>query len=125
MKRPRGRKPSRPFLYGSSFVKMHSVRFTVAVALAVTSTFTLEAEDQARIYVYARRDTAARSWMSISCGNAVVAEIKQGTFFAITLATGQYTFVSENGIPLPIEARAGEELFLRLDWNYAIGRPPI
>src|SRR5258708_30771389 len=100
MKRPRGRKPSRPFLYGSRFVKMRAVRISVAVALGVTSTFTLEAEDQARIYVYARRDTAARSWMSISCGNAVVAEIKQGTFFAIMLAPGQYTFLSERGVPL-------------------------
>src|ERR1700742_3790673 len=93
--------------------------------IVATLAATLQADDQARIYVYARRDTAARSWMSISCGNAVVAEIKQGTFFAITLAPGQYTLVSENGIPLPIEARAGEELFLRLDWNYGVGRPPI
>jgi hypothetical protein len=125
MKKAAWAKASAAFLFGSSVVEMHSVRITVAVALAVMSTFTLEADDQARIYVYARRYTAARSWLSISCGSAVVAEIKEGTFFAITLAPGQYTFFSEKGVPLPINGQAGEELFIRLDWNYGVGRPPI
>ena len=106
---------------GRAGASLRGLFLFIVAALAAT----LQADDQARIYVYARRDTAARSWLSISCGNAVVAEIKQGTFFAITLAPGQYTFLSERGVPLSVDPHSGEELFLRLDWNYGVGRPPI
>jgi hypothetical protein len=93
--------------------------------IVATLPVTLQADDQARVYVYARRGTAAGSWMSISCGNVVAAEIKRGTFFAITLPPGRYTFLGENGVPLPIDTHSGEELFLRLDWNYGLDRAPI
>jgi hypothetical protein len=96
----------------------------VAIA-ALASALALLAEDTARIYVYAQRDTAARSWIAISCGNAVVAELRRGTFFAINVAPGAYTLFVDNGIPLSIEAHSGEESFVRLDWNYAIDRAPI
>ena len=104
---------------------MHDLKRAIRIGIVAALAATLQADDQARIYVYARRDTAARSWMAISCGNAVVAEIKQGTFFAIMLVPGQYTFFSERGVPLSVNAHSAEELFLRLDWNYGVGRPPI
>jgi hypothetical protein len=104
---------------------MHDMKRAIRISIVAALAVTLQADDQARIYVYARRDTAARSWMSISCGSAVVAEIKQGTFFAITLQPGQYTFLGERGVPLSVDTHSGEELFLRLDFNYGVGRPPI
>ncbi|HLK65965.1 MAG TPA: hypothetical protein VKU19_21165 [Bryobacteraceae bacterium] len=63
--------------------------------------------------------------MAISCGGSVVAELKQGTYFAINLAPGKYAFSVEGGIPLFVDVSAGEESFVRLDWNYDVGRPPI
>lgn len=104
---------------------MRGLKYAIRIGLAAALAVTLQADDQARIYVYARRGTAARAWMPISCGNAVAAEIKEGAFFAITLPPGQYTFLGGNGAPLPIDAHSGEELFLRLDWNYGLDRAPI
>src|SRR5438270_2241780 len=104
MKKAAWAKASAAFLFVRRKVSMHgltqAVRIGLAAALAVTF---LQADDQARIYVYARRGSAARSWMSISCGSAVAAEIKQGRFFAITLPPGRYTFLGGNGAPLPLD----------------------
>ncbi len=75
--------------------------------------------------MYAQRDTAARSWLPISCGSSVVAEIKQGTFFAISVPPGRYALCVKNGVPLPVEVHASEESFVRLDWDYEVGRSPI
>ncbi len=83
------------------------------------------AEDAARVYVYARRETEARSWTAVSCGGAAAAEVKQGHFFALTLAPGRYSLSVENGVPLSVDAAAGEDSYVRLDWHYQVGRPPI
>jgi hypothetical protein len=93
----------------------------VTVVLAAA----LAAEDPTRIYVYARRDTAARSWISISCDNSVVAEVRQGTFFAVNVAPGKHALLTEGGVPSFVDLAAGKEIFVRLDWDYGIGRPPI
>jgi hypothetical protein len=105
--------------------RRHAMRTALAAAITLAAAFPLPADNSARIYVYARRTTAARSWLQISCGSAVVAELKQGVFFAIKVASGRHTLFVENGVPLSIDARSGEEFFVRLDWNYGIGRPPI
>jgi hypothetical protein len=83
------------------------------------------AEDPARIYVYARRDTAAHSWLAISCDSSVVAEVKHGAFFAVNLALGRHAFFVDGGLPLFIDAASGKEIYVRLDWNYGTGRSPI
>ena len=101
------------------------MRITSVVAVALAIALSLSADDPARIYVYARRDTPARSWLPISCGGVVVAELKQGTFFAIDLASGRHALFLEKGVPLSIDVHPGEEFFVRLDWNYRIDRPPI
>ena len=41
------------------------------------------------------------------------------------LAPGRYTVGTKIGVPAFIEVRSGEEAFLRLGWNYQVGRPPI
>jgi len=38
---------------------------------------------------------------------------------------GRHTFNVETGVPLVVEAHAGEDAFVRLDWNYSMSRPPI
>lgn len=83
------------------------------------------AEDTGRVYIYARRETEARSWIAVSCGGAVAAEVKQGHFFAMILAPGRYSLSVENGVPLAIDSAAGEDSYIRLDWHYQVGRPPI
>lgn len=100
------------------------MRISVVIAVTLASS-TLLADDTARVYVYARRETAARSWLSISVGDVVVAEVNRGAFFAISLAPGRYTLSVANGVPLPIDVRSGEKSFVRLDWNYGIDRNPV
>jgi hypothetical protein len=99
-----------------------AIRIALLTALALS---TLPAGDPARVYVYARRDTHARSWLPISCNDVVASELKQGAFFAITLEPGQWTLSPEKGVPLSIDVRAGEDAFVRLDWNFSVNRPPI
>lgn len=83
------------------------------------------AEDPARIYVYSRRETAAHSFLSISCDSEVVAEVKQGLFFAVNVSPGRHVVLVDGGLPLFVEVVSGQESFVRLDWNYGISRPPI
>ncbi len=77
--------------------------------------FPAAAEDSARIYIYAQRLTAARSWIPISCNGAVAAQLKRGTFFAINVAPGRYTLNVEKGLPAFVDVAAGGEVFVRLD----------
>jgi len=101
------------------------MRIAVISTIALATALPMLAEDSARIYVYAQRDTAARSWRSISCNGVVVAELKRGTFFAINVEPGRYTLLVEQGVPLTVDVRSGEESFVRLDWSYGIDRSPI
>jgi hypothetical protein len=80
-------------------------------------------QDFARIFVYAQRETAARSWRPISCDGAPVAKIKRGTFFAVSVAPGRHVLSDEKGIPGFVNVRAGDESFVRLDWQIEIGEP--
>jgi hypothetical protein len=103
-------------------------RTTCAIVVALMGVAwptSLPADGTSQIYVYALRDTAARSWIAISCGNIVVAELKQGTYFIINEPAGQYMLFVEKGVPLSIDTRTGGPSFIRLDWNYGMGRPPI
>ena len=83
------------------------------------------AAGEGRVYIYAQRLTAARSWLPIWAGNTVAAELKQGKFFAINLAPGRYTFHPDRGVPVTVDVHRDEDLYLRLDWNYQLGRAPI
>jgi len=101
------------------------MRIAAISAFALATALSMPAQIPARIYVYAQRDTAARSWLPISCNNVVVAELKRGTFFAINVEPGPYSLFVEKGVPLSVDARSGEDSFVRLDWSYGIDRPPI
>jgi hypothetical protein len=94
-----------------------------AVALTVPSS--APAEDPGRIYVYAQRQTAARSWLPISCDGAVVAELKRGTLFAMNVPPGRHTLSTETGVPAFVDVHSGEESFVRLDWSFEVGRSAI
>lgn len=100
-----------------------------AIALTIAAVFSAIAaspgSDGAQLYVYAPRDTAARSWLGVSCDGGLIAEIKAGTFFAINLTAGRQTLSVEKGVPLILETHAGQPSFVRLDWNYGINRRPI
>ena len=101
------------------------MRFVSIALVSLASVGSVLAQDLARIYVYAQRQTAARSWLPISCDSAVIAKLKRGTFFAINIAAGRHIINEENGIPVFVDARPGEESFIRLDWNFKSGRAPI
>jgi hypothetical protein len=101
---------------------LKTCRFAISLAVLALAG---SAETSARIYVYAQRDTAARSWTPVSSGGAVIAELKRGTFFAIDVAPGRYSLDVQNGASLIIEARPDEESFIRLDWIYEVGQRPV
>jgi hypothetical protein len=75
----------------------------------------LLAADSARVYVYARWETPARSWLPISCDGEVVAKLKQGTLFAIDVTPGRHNLGSDRGVPVFVDVRSGDEVFVRLD----------
>ena len=98
------------------------MRFSAFAAFALLS---LSAEEPARVYVYAQSQSEANRWLSVFCDGAVVAELKRGTFFAITLPSGRHAFTVKDGVPIVLEASAGQDAFIRLNWNHALNRPPI
>lgn len=95
--------------------------FTVAYLTAGSAT----GQEPARIYVYAQRQSAAKSWISISCDGIAAAKLKRGALFAIAVAGGRHSLSLEHGVPITIEVRPGEDKFLRLDWSYKAGSASI
>jgi hypothetical protein len=101
------------------------MRIAAISVVTIATVLTVLAENPARIYVYAQRGTAARAWRQISCNGEVVAELKQGGFFAINVVPGRYIVSVDEGVPISVDVRAGEQVFVRLDWDYGLDRPPI
>ena len=99
--------------------------FAIITSIAFSYPFSTPAADSGRIYVYAQRDTAARSWLRITCNGEVVAGLKQAMFFAINVPPGRHTLDVERGVSTFLDVHSGEDAFVRLDWNYEMGRPPI
>ena len=93
--------------------------------LALTLSQPAWAEQLARIYVYVQQETPARSWFPVSCDGVVVAEIKRGRFFAINVAPGRHMVSEEKGVPVFVEARAGRDSFVRLEWHIEVGQSAI
>ena len=83
------------------------------------------ADSSGRIYVYAQRDTPARSWLTIACDGKVVAELKRGCFFAVNVSPGRHVLEPQRGVPASIEVRESGEIYVRLDWHYELGQPPV
>jgi len=46
-------------------------------------------------------------------------------FFAINVPPGRYALSAEASVPAFVDVRSGEESFVRLDWNFELGRPAI
>jgi hypothetical protein len=99
----------------------------IAIIAVVTllPLYAARAEGLARVYVYAQRETPARSWLAISCDKTVIAKLKRGRFFAVNVAPGRHILSEEKGIPVFVDARSGEESFVRLDWHIKVGEPAI
>ncbi len=93
--------------------------------LAMAASFTAAGADTGTIYVYAQRLTAAGSWIPITCGDTVVAELTRGKLFVIELPSGRYTLAPASGAPLVVKLRSGEESFIRLDWIYEAGQRAV
>ncbi|HZQ54163.1 MAG TPA: hypothetical protein VFB14_18315 [Bryobacteraceae bacterium] len=99
------------------------MRIAAFAFLALMSVQFGRPQDLGRIYVYAERETAARSWRPISCDGAVVAKIKRGTFFAVNVKPGRHVLSYGNGVPAFVDVATGQETFLRLDYQVEIGEP--
>ena len=103
-----------------------AAHIALITAVALMTSASARAEDSARIYVYAQRETPARSWLPISCDGTVVAKLKRGRFFAITVTPGRHTLSDEKGVPVVVKARSGKDSFVRLEWlNGDVGGPSL
>jgi hypothetical protein len=96
----------------------------VAISLLAALLFA-QAEPLGRIYVYAQVETPARSWLPISCDNAVVAKVKRGRFFAVDVVSGRHVLSMAKTVPVFVDVRPGEESFVGLGWQMEVGRPPL
>lgn len=96
--------------------------FTIALMLIASSA---AAEDATRIYVYALRNTPARSWMPVFCDGQVMADVRAGAYFAINIPAGRHILSIDPGVPLPIDIGSNETKFIRVDWHHEIGKQPI
>ena len=101
---------------------MHIAIIAVVTLMQLPSA---QAEGLARIYVYAQLETPAGSWIPISCDGTVVAKLRRGRFFAINAAPGRHMLSDEKGVPVSVDARSGEESFVRVDWRMEVGGPAI
>ena len=101
---------------------MHIAIIAVVTLMQLPST---QAEGLARIYVYAQLETPAGSWIPISCDGTVVAKLRRGRFFAINAAPGRHMLSDEKGVPVFVDARSGEESFVRLEWHIEVNKPVI
>ena len=98
---------------------------TFGLMIAAAFPSSSEPDESGRIYVYAQRETPARSWLRITCGGEAVAELKRGFLFVIAVSPGQHTLGVGSGVPAFVNVDARGEAFVRLDWNHQVGRPPI
>jgi hypothetical protein len=97
----------------------------LACAVALLLSGRSWAEEHTRIYIYAQRDTLARSWIPISCDGEIVAEVRRGAFFAVDVSPGRHTLSLERGVPVSVDVGLGMESFVRLQWHYWTGQQPI
>jgi hypothetical protein len=91
----------------------------------ILSTQLVAVDDLSRVFVYAQRETPARSWMPVGCDGQNIAEVKRGFFFSANLRPGRHLLSLEDGVPISIDVRPGAETYVRVDWNYDIRRSPI
>ncbi len=111
---------------GKAGIVRHLVEAAISAVLAFMPLLSARAGDLARIYVYVQSETPARSWFSVSCDGAVAAKITRGRFFAIDVAPGRHMLSDEKGIPVSVDARSGQESFVRLEWrNGELGGPAL
>jgi hypothetical protein len=82
-------------------------------------------QGQARIHVYSLRETAAHLWMPVKFDGDIAAEVRRGTFFTIACDPGPHVLIIDQGVPVSVEARPDRPAYVRLDWNYQLGRRPI
>jgi hypothetical protein len=83
------------------------------------------ADELSRVFVYAQRETPARTWTPVGCDGENIAEIKRGFFFSVNLPPGRHLLSLKDGVPVSIDVRPGVETFVRVDWNYDVRRSPI
>jgi len=105
----------------------HGAHVTIiALAATLIPSLAAVAESPARIYVYVvPMETHARSWFPITCDGTVVARVKRGRFFAINVAPGRHLLSDEKGVPVSVDARSGEDLYVTLGWRVEVGGPAI
>jgi hypothetical protein len=104
-------------------MRLHPGHATVTIFILCNQL--VAADDLSRVFVYAQRETPARSWTPVGCDGENIAEVKRGFFFSVTLRPGRHLLSLEGGVPISIDVRSGVETFVRVDWNYDVRRPPI
>src|SRR5262249_3174102 len=95
------------------------------VFVALLSTTITQSENASRIFVYAQQETATHRWQPVMCDGALVARIKNGTFFAIDVAPGRHVLYLKDGVPAFIDLKPGDEAFVRIASQMNLGQPTV
>jgi hypothetical protein len=99
-----------------------------AARLALVALITIQSIrgwESNHIYVYADPHAAVSSWQPVSCDGGVVAKIKKGTFFALTMASGRHTCAIADGTPTFVVVDPHRDIFLRVEEYVVVGEPRV
>jgi len=90
--------------------------FCIFIILAIQGLAIGEgAEQRTGIFIYSSWEYPARSWVPVSCDGTLVAKVKRGRFFSINVGPGTHTLTQNDGIPLVVNARPGQQIFVQLE----------
>ena len=85
----------------------------VAFLLASAVAQVVGAQDNAAlIYVYALWEVPHRAAIPIYCDGALVAKVKRGHFFVISVSPGNHELERKGSVPLIVDAKAQENSFV-------------
>ncbi|BDC52903.1 hypothetical protein F183_A52180 [Bryobacterales bacterium F-183] len=100
---------------------MANVKLTLGLLFAAFAALA----EETHVFMYAQRDTPARSWLTVFCNDTPVAKIKKGRFFALALPAGSYTLGIGQGVPYPLTVQSARDQYIRVEWHHHMGRAPI
>lgn len=95
-------------------------RLLFAAVIAGLSLFAA-AQDSAKVFVYCPWEAPRHARLTISMDDAPMAEIQSGRFFVINVKPGKHVLMAGEGVPLAIDPKASQELFVLLARDIAVG----
>ena len=98
------------------------LRVATAAAVGLALLRLLLAEDAAKVYVYSDWEAPQRSKLTISYDGVPVAQLQPGRYLVINAQPGRHVLIAGDGVPTVVDARAGEDSFVRVGRHIEINQ---